>query len=81
MPIDFKKTVAVCSDECTIEDAETLLEWLLDNPKGKINLKQCELLHTAVIQVLMAVRPSISAQPEQLALSETLQACSLLEQY
>ncbi|MDQ7073257.1 MAG: hypothetical protein Q9N32_07080 [Gammaproteobacteria bacterium] len=47
MPIEFKKTVAVCSDICTIEEAETLLGWLLDNPKGKINLKSCEQLHTS----------------------------------
>lgn len=63
MSIEYKKTVAIMEGECTVEDAEVLLEWVLLNPKGKINLKQCEHMHTAVLQVLMAVKPSVSVWP------------------
>lgn len=79
MSIEFKKTVAVCTDECSIEEAETLLTWLLDHPKGKVNLKQCEQLHTAIVQVLMALKPSISAEPENPSLEKVLQACQIIE--
>jgi len=64
MSIEYKKTVAIVDGECLIEDAETLLEWVLLNPKGKINLKQCGHMHTAVLQVILATRPSVSAWPE-----------------
>lgn len=81
MPIELKKTVAVCSDFCSIEEAETLLGWLLDTPKGKVNLKQCSHLHTAVIQVLMAVKPTFSALPEDDSLKDVLIATALVEEY
>jgi len=64
MPITYKKTVALLEGHCPVEEAETLLEWLLDNPKGKVNLKALAHPHTAVLQVLMAVRPAVSAWPE-----------------
>lgn len=66
MPISYKKTVAVLQDYCTIEEAETLLEWLLEHPKAKLNLKQLEHLHTAVLQVIMALQPAISAMPDDI---------------
>lgn len=65
MSIQYKKTVALIEGICTIEDAEPLLDWILTNPKGKINLKQCEHLHTAILQVLMALKPDISVWPEE----------------
>lgn len=64
MSIEYKKTVAIIEGDCSVEDAETLLEWILVNPKGKINLKQCEQMHTAVLQVLMAIKPSVSVWPD-----------------
>lgn len=79
MPIEFKKTIAVCTGDCTIEEAENLLGWLLDHPKGKVNLKQCEQLHTAIFQVLMAAKPAVSALPEHDGLKDILLASSLME--
>jgi len=63
MPIAYKKTVAVLTDVCTVEEAEELLEWLHAHPGGKVNLKELAHPHTAVLQVLMALRPKISALP------------------
>ena len=79
MPIAFKKTVAVCESFCTIEEAESLLTWLLDTPKGKINLKKCTGMHTAIYQVLMAFKPNISALPEQVNVIHVLIAASLID--
>jgi len=64
MSIEYKKTVAIIEGECSVEEAEALLEWILLTPKGKINLKQCEHMHTAVLQVLMALTPSVSVWPD-----------------
>ncbi|MFT5716807.1 MAG: hypothetical protein ACI9T7_000985 [Oleiphilaceae bacterium] len=80
MPIKFKKTVAVCENLCTIEEAENLLAWLLDTPKGKVNLKKCTGLHTAIYQVLMALNPPISALPEQESVKNVLIAASLIDE-
>ena len=63
MPISYKKTVAVLEGVCTVEEAETLWEWLRNNPGGKINLKACEHIHTSILQVLMASGAKISALP------------------
>jgi len=81
MPMELKKTVVVCTDICNIEDAETLLGWLLDNPKGKINLKQCERLHTAIFQVLIAVKPTLSVLPTHDKLKRQLLSAGLVEEY
>ncbi len=79
MPIEFKKTVAVCNGVCSIEEAETLLGWLLENPKGKVNLKSCEQLHTAIVQVLMASKVAFSALPDNAAVQQQLLSCNLIE--
>ena len=73
MSINYKKTVAVLTGHCEIEEAETLLSWLLENPKGKLNLKQCSHPHTAVLQVIMALQPMISAWPEDKEITAWLQ--------
>ena len=64
MPINYKKTVALLEGHCEIDEAEALLEWLLENPKGKLNLKSLEHPHTALLQVMMAIKPMISSWPE-----------------
>ncbi|CAK0767440.1 conserved hypothetical protein [Gammaproteobacteria bacterium] len=64
MPIQFRKNLAVLDDLCTVEEAEGLLQWLQSHTKAKVNLKDCKHLHTAVLQVLMAVHPPITAWPE-----------------
>ena len=63
MAIEYKKSLAVFSDFVGVEEAENLLQWLLKNPKGKINLAACAHIHAANLQVLMAVKPQISAWP------------------
>jgi len=64
MPITFKKTVAVLEGHCAVEEAESLLGWLLDHPSGKVNLKKLVHPHTAVLQVLLALRPTVGSWPE-----------------
>lgn len=63
MAIEYKKSLAVFTDFVGVEEAENLLQWLLKNPKGKINLAACEHIHAANLQVLMAAKPQISVGP------------------
>lgn len=64
MAIEFKKTAAIFTDFISVEEAETLLDWLLKNPKGKINLTDCTHIHASSLQVLMAFKPAISHEPK-----------------
>jgi hypothetical protein len=45
--------------ECLAEDAEALLEHLQAQPAGPVDWSACIRIHTAVLQVLMAARPTI----------------------
>jgi hypothetical protein len=47
----------------TVEDAEPLLAALLDDPARTVDLDQATHLHSAVIQLLLAVRPTIAGAP------------------
>lgn len=69
----LKKQVAVLSDRCLIEDAEVLLEWLLQNPKGKLNAKSLTYMHTAILQVIIACKPAISLLPEEPTMGKIFQ--------
>lgn len=57
MSISYKKTVAILDENCVIEEAEELHEWLIATPKAKLNLKNLQMLHTAVLQVMIALKP------------------------
>lgn len=50
--------------DCSIEDAETLLQHLLDDLDAPVDLRRCSSAHTAVIQVLMASGRGVLGPPE-----------------
>ncbi len=64
MAITYKKNVALFEDVVSVEEAESLLEWIQKNPKGKVDLSLCTHLHAADLQVLMAARIAIAAWPQ-----------------
>jgi hypothetical protein len=51
------------SGHCPQEDAEELLRVILQNPGCAVDWRGCEEAHTAVIQVLMAARPTVRGSP------------------
>ena len=73
MSIELKKKVAVCKDICSIEEAETLLGWLIEQPSGKLNLKQLKHMHTAIVQVIIATKASVSVWPEDANVCRNIQ--------
>jgi hypothetical protein len=48
---------------CRIEEAETLIGHLLEDPDRLVDLSACEALHSAIVQILMATRPGIVGEP------------------
>jgi hypothetical protein len=56
---------------CGVEDAETLLAALLDDPSRMVTI-QTGKLHTALWQVLMATRPRIEADTQDAFVSSYL---------
>lgn len=63
MPVIFRKTTATLQGLCTIEDVEPLLQWLAAHPGGKVQMKNCENLHSAVLQTLLAGQAKCSGWP------------------
>lgn len=64
MPITYKTNVVVMEGVCGIEDGDELLQWLIDHPKGKLNLKQTTHIHTALLQIILCHSPTVSVYPE-----------------
>jgi hypothetical protein len=64
MPIDFKRNLAVFRDLASVEEAESLLDWLRRKPGAKVDLALCSHLHTASLQVLREGRPGGPGWPE-----------------
>jgi ABC-type transporter Mla MlaB component len=50
--------------ECRVEDAERLLEHLQADRSRRVDLSRAGTLHTAVVQVLLALRPAISGRSD-----------------
>jgi hypothetical protein len=51
--------IIVIAGESPVEDAEILLEHLQARPDGPVDWSACRTLHTAVLQVLMAAKPTL----------------------
>ena len=73
MTIVYQKKTALLREVVTVEEAESLLEWLLNNPKAKLNLADCEHLHTANLQVMLAAKVTIAVWPKDSALRSWLE--------
>jgi hypothetical protein len=63
MAVEFMKDLATFREVVSVEDAETLLEWLQNRPGAKVDLSACTHLHPANLQVLMAAKTAVSAWP------------------
>jgi hypothetical protein len=55
--------VVMLEGVCSIDDAEALLRSLSANPSALVDWSACDQAHSAVIQVLMAVRPRMVGLP------------------
>jgi hypothetical protein len=79
MPIDVSDNTLVARELLSVEDAETVLDWLIQHPRGQLDLTDCTHVHAASLQVLMAARPKIAAWPERETLADWLRAALIQE--
>jgi hypothetical protein len=52
-------TAIILDGNCTVEEAEPLLQLLQATPVACLDWRQCTHLHTAVLQVILAARPPL----------------------
>ncbi|MBN2232889.1 MAG: hypothetical protein JW781_08745 [Deltaproteobacteria bacterium] len=74
MGIEYARNTATLSGLVGVEEAEGLLEWLQNHPKGRLDLAACTHLHTANLQVIMAAQAKIAAWPGDAELDAWLRA-------
>jgi len=74
MPIRYLKKYAALEGHVSVEDAEALQQWLLEQKKPAVHLGKCEQVHAAVLQVLLALRPKVAAAPADRWLAAALAA-------
>jgi hypothetical protein len=72
MPVVTGPTGAELAGVCGVTEAETLLAWLLDHPTAQVDLGDCQHLHTAVLQVLLALKPAVAVEPADPLVAEWL---------
>lgn len=72
MAIVYGKTTFRFEGIIGVEEAEMLLEKLQEHPKVKLNLLNCQHLHTAILQLLILSKPTISVLPSDNLLSDIL---------
>ena len=64
MPIRFEDQTARFDSACSVDEAIPLAEWLAATEAPRVDLGRCTGLHTALLQVLMAARAPVAAEPE-----------------
>lgn len=63
MTIRYLKKHAALEGVVSVEDAESLLQWLQQQASPAVHLGKCEHVHGSVLQVLLALRPRVVAPP------------------
>lgn len=72
MSIRYLKKHAALEGVVSVEDAETLAQWLQKQANPAVHLGKCEHLHGAALQVLLALRPRVSVPPADPWLAKVL---------
>ena len=72
MAIRYLKKYAALEGNVSVEDAETLAQWLQQQGDPTVSLAKCEHLHGAVLQVLLALRPKVKEPPADPLLAAVL---------
>lgn len=63
MPIVYSPGLARFEDTCGPEEAEAFLDWIRSDPRLRVDLSAAASLHAALLQVLLAGRPALTAEP------------------
>jgi hypothetical protein len=63
MPLVFAETAVRFEGVCGVEEALPLLEHCRSAAAPRVDLADCTVLHTALLQALLLVRPQVTAFP------------------
>lgn len=74
MTIRYLKKYAALEGNVSVEDAEALAQWLQKQKAPVVHLGKCEHVHSAVLQVLLALRPKLAVAPADRLLAGVLGA-------
>lgn len=72
MPLQLRDDTAVLTGTVRVEDVEELAGWLKATTDPRVDLSDCNHLHTAAFQALTAFRPKVIAAPVDAFLRERL---------
>ena len=72
MSVRFLKKHAALEGVVTVEEAEGLSNWLREQARPAVHLGKCEQVHTAALQVLLALKPRLLAPPPEPWLAQAL---------
>jgi len=72
MTIRYLKKHAALEGHVAVDDAEALAQWLLQQREPAVHLGKCEDVHGAVLQVLLALRPTFKSSPADPLLARVL---------
>jgi hypothetical protein len=70
MTVLVEQGLVILSGRCAVEDAEQLLMALQDAPGSIVDLSGATRLHTAVVQIILSVRPPMRGCPDDPILQE-----------
>jgi hypothetical protein len=59
----LKAGVIAMEGDCSIDDAEPLLQLLLAEPRAAVDWTACDRAHAALLQLLMAAAPALVGPP------------------
>lgn len=63
MSVVLEAGAIVLQGTCGVEEAETLLGLIQQNPGVSVDLSKAGHLHTALWQVIMALQPTVQGKP------------------
>jgi hypothetical protein len=63
MTIRYLKKYAALEGVVGVDDAETLAQWLQQQGAPAVHMGKCQNVHGAVLQVLLALRPTVTVAP------------------
>lgn len=75
MPITYTDTLAEFSGRIGAEECQDLMTWLQSHPDGQVSLADCEHLHAAGLQCLLALKPPVLAASPDALLNQVIK-CS-----
>ncbi len=61
---DLIENVIELDETVSVEEAETLLQLLLEHEEATIDASNCTHMHTAAVQVLLASKPKFTKLPK-----------------